>query len=185
MALQEGRGWSVLGAGAAFLAPAAALAAGGPLAGRLRPGAAVPVMALCLAVSGGALWAVGSVTGTPALLAASTGAAAALGVAGALALTGTQAVVRRERAGEASGVTKAVMTVTAGLGLSLTGTAGVAETAVGAGTAGGWALPSAALPSAALASPTLPSTALPSTVLPAAVCVAGAIAVALAGRTKR
>ncbi|WP_411140165.1 MFS transporter [Streptomyces sp. x-80] len=125
LTLQEDRGLSVLGAGAAFLVPAAALAAGGPLAGRVRPAAAVPVMALCLAAAAATLWAAcpggGAGAATPALLTATTGAAAALGVAGGLALTGTQAVVHPARAGEASGVTKSALTVTAGLGLALTG----------------------------------------------------------------
>ncbi|WP_234430694.1 MFS transporter, partial [Streptomyces sp. NRRL F-4489] len=79
LALQQGRGWSVLGAGAAFLAPAAALAAGGPVAGRVAPRAAVPVVGLCLAVAGGGLWAAGGLGGTAGVLLASTGAAAALG----------------------------------------------------------------------------------------------------------
>ncbi|MFG2095399.1 MFS transporter [Streptomyces sp. NPDC048612] len=119
--LQQGEGWSVRDAGVFFVVPAGALAVGGPLAGRVRPAAAVPVMALCLAVAGAALVAATRGTGAPALLLASTAAAVALGVAGGLALTGTQAVVRRERAGEASGVTKAVLTITAGAGLTLTG----------------------------------------------------------------
>ncbi|MCB5907689.1 MFS transporter [Streptomyces pinistramenti] len=126
LTLQHAYGLSPQSAGLAFLAPAAALAAGGPAAGRVRPAASVPVMALCLAAAAVALWATpqGGPHGAPlaALLLASTAAAAALGVAGALALTGTQAVVRPQRAGEASGVTKAVLTVTAGLGLTLTGT---------------------------------------------------------------
>lgn len=137
--LQRAQGWPGPAAGVALLAPAAALAAGGPTAGRVRPAAAVPVMALCLAAAAAALWACEHGTDTSALLAASTGAAAALGVAGGLALTGTQAVVRRERAGEASGVTKAVMTATAGVGLALTGTA----------TASSGGRPSLALPAAA------------------------------------
>lgn len=137
--LQRAQGWSGPAAGVALLAPAAALAAGGPTAGRVRPAAAVPVMALCLATAAAALWACEHATDTSALLLASTGAAAALGVAGGLALTGTQAAVRRERAGEASGVTKAVMTATAGAGLALTGTA----------TTSSGGRPSLALPAAA------------------------------------
>ncbi|MFC5250232.1 MFS transporter [Streptomyces nigrescens] len=135
--LQRAEGWSVLEAGVVFVAPAGALAVGGPLAGRVRPGAAVPVMALCLASGAVALAATTRGTGTLALLTAATAAAAALGVAGGLALTGTQAVVRRERAGEASGVTKAVMTATAGVGLALTDAG-----------AGGGAGPSLVLPAA-------------------------------------
>ncbi|GAA2600928.1 MFS transporter [Streptomyces tubercidicus] len=140
--LQQAAGWSVGEAGVALVVPAGALAVGGPLAGRVRPAAAVPVMALCLAAAGGALLATTCGTGTPALLLASTAAAAALGVAGGLALTGTQAVVRRARAGEASGVTKAVMTATAGAGLTLTGVgvgsggAGVESGGAGAGRDG-------------------------------------------------
>ncbi|MFE1774487.1 MFS transporter [Streptomyces sp. NPDC059008] len=145
--LQQGRGWSALDAGVAFLAPAAALAAGGPLAGRVRPERAVPVMAVCLSAAGAALWAVGPRTDVPALVAASTVAAAALGVAGGLALTGTQAVVRRERAGEASGVTKAVMTATAGVGLALVG----AGTGAGSGPRPALAPPAAACLVAAVA----------------------------------
>ncbi|MFK0291758.1 MFS transporter [Streptomyces sp. NPDC090442] len=153
--LQQGHGWPVLAAGAAFLAPAMALAVGGPVAGRVRSGAAVAVMAVCLAVAGGALWATGVVAGAPGLLVTSTGAAAALGVAGGLALTGTQAVVRRERAGEASGLTKSVLTMTAGLGLgfALTGAgAGPAPSATAGASGGG----------------------LPSLVVPAVGCVVGA-----------
>ncbi|MFI1500629.1 MFS transporter [Streptomyces platensis] len=147
--LQQAAGWSVRDAGVALVVPAGALAVGGPLAGRVRPAAAVPVMAVCLAAAAGALAATtGCGTGTPALLMAATVAATALGVAGGLALTGTQAVVRRARAGEASGVTKAVMTATAGAGLALTG----------AGAGGG---------------------ARPSLLLPAAVCLATAAALVL------
>ncbi|WP_438487518.1 MFS transporter [Streptomyces sp. S186] len=174
LTLQQGRGWTVWEAGLAFLAPAAALAIGGPVAGRVRPGAAVPVMALCLGLAGGALWATraltGTFTGTLGLLAASTGAAAALGVAGGLALTGTQAVVRRERAGEASGVTKAVLTVTAGLGLALTGSGGGGAVPVSGGAVSSHA-------SSTWASSTWAS--LPSLVVPAAGCLAGAVLVAL------
>lgn len=119
--LQRGEGWSVRDAGAAFLAPAAALAVGGPAAGRVRPSAAVPVMAGCLSAAAAALGWAAYGAGATTLLSASTGAAVALGVAGGLTLTGTQAVVRRERAGEASGVTKAVLTATAGIWLGVTG----------------------------------------------------------------
>ncbi|MGW2407185.1 MFS transporter [Streptomyces sp. NPDC001739] len=162
--LSRGQGWPAPGAEPALLAPAAALAVGGPLAGRVRPAAAVRVMTLCLFTAAAALCALGwagagagmaagtgftaraaaAITATTATMTtptattattaiAATVAAAALGVAGGLALAGTQAVVRRERAGAASGVTKAVMTATAGLGL----------------TAGGGAGPSLALPAAA------------------------------------
>ncbi|MFH8346155.1 MFS transporter [Streptomyces sp. NPDC018045] len=143
-ALQEVRGLSVLGAGTAFLVPAAAMAAAGPVAGRVPARAAEPVMAACLGLAAAALAVTASTAltgagsaGTPfgavpgggaapavplALLTAATVAAASLGVAGALALTATQAVVRPDRAGEASGLTKCAITVTAGLGLAPAGT---------------------------------------------------------------
>ncbi|WP_432002421.1 MFS transporter [Streptomyces sioyaensis] len=154
--LQRNHGWSVQDAGVAFLAPAVALAVGGPAAGRVRPAAAVPVMAGCLALSAVALGWAAYGTGAPALLMASTGAAGALGVAGGLALTGTQAVVRRARAGEASGVTKAALTTTAGIWLAVTGagTGGVTGEGgrggvTGAGTGGGAGPAALALPAAA------------------------------------
>ncbi|MFE3648506.1 MFS transporter [Streptomyces sp. NPDC059152] len=191
LTLQQGYGWTVLEAGVAFLVPAAALAVGGPVAGRVRPGAAVPVMAACLAGAGGALWAAGAVTGAAALLAASTGAAAALGVAGGLALTGTQAVVRRERAGEASGVTKSVLTVTAGLGLALTGagaTSGPGTTGSSANSANSWSSGSSGSLVGAVGSVgsvgvlgldgsvrTAGGGVLPSLALPAVGCLAGAV----------
>lgn len=121
LALQRQGGLPPLTAGLAFLAPAAALALGGPLAARIRPAASVPAMALCLALAAFALGASEGAAAAPvALVLVSTASAAALGVAGALSLTGTQAAVRPERAGEASGVTKAALTVTAALGLPLT-----------------------------------------------------------------
>lgn len=168
--LQQGHGWDALGAGVAFSAPAAALAVGGPVAGRVRPGAAVPVMASCLAGAGGALWVAGAATAPSVLVVASTGAAVALGVAGGLALTGTQAVVRRERAGEASGVTKSVLTVTAGLGLALTGAG--AGGAVGGAGAGGLVGPDGA---GDLVGRTAGGGVLPSLALPAVGCLLGAV----------
>ncbi|MFI2237029.1 MFS transporter [Streptomyces chrestomyceticus] len=142
--LQEVQGLSVLGAGTAFLVPAAAMAAAGPVAGRVPTRAAEPVMATCLGLAAAALAATaaaattasgatasaavavapqaGAAPGPAVLLVAATVAAASLGVAGALTLTGTQAVVPPDRVGEASGLTKCAITVTAGLGLAPAGT---------------------------------------------------------------
>ncbi|MFF3273197.1 MFS transporter [Streptomyces chrestomyceticus] len=137
--LQEVQGLSVLGAGTAFLVPAAAMAAAGPVAGRVPAGAAEPVMAACLGLAAAALASTAAAATTPSaavaaaaqagaasgpglLLVAATVAAASLGVAGALTLTGTQAVVPPDRVGEASGLTKCAITVTAGLGLAPAGT---------------------------------------------------------------
>ncbi|OKH97850.1 MFS transporter [Streptomyces sp. CB02923] len=124
LALQEVHGLSVLGAGAAFLVPAAAMAAAGAVAGRVPPGAAERVMAVCLGLAAAALAAARPDGGAASavLLSVATVASASLGMAGALALTATQAVVRPDRAGEASGLTKCAITVTAGLGLAPAGT---------------------------------------------------------------
>ncbi len=115
-------------AGVAFLVPASVMAAAGPVAGRVRPSRAVVVMAVCLGAGAAALYAVPSAVTLPAYLLAITACGAALGLANALTLTATQAVIRPERAGEASGVTKTVITVTGGLGVML---AGAAEPTVG------------------------------------------------------
>ncbi|UTJ14771.1 putative transport protein HsrA [Streptomyces rimosus subsp. rimosus] len=138
--LQETLGMSVLGAGTAFLVPAVAMAAAGPVAGRVPPHAAERTMAACLGIAGAALGALAALEPAPfgtapvpvlmvgggpslVLLPVATMAAAALGMAGALVLTATQAVVPPDRAGEASGLTKCAITVTAGLGLTPAGTA--------------------------------------------------------------
>ncbi|MFH8403530.1 MFS transporter [Streptomyces sp. NPDC018019] len=146
LALQEVWGMTVLGAGTAFLVPAAVMAMAGPVAGQVPARVAEPVMAACLGLAAAALGtlaappifdpAPGGTGGVPAgtgpapgggvplvLLSAATVAAAALGVAGALVLTATQAVVRPDRVGEASGLTKCAITVTAGLGLAPAGAA--------------------------------------------------------------
>ncbi|GAA3191029.1 MFS transporter [Streptomyces ramulosus] len=118
--LERAAGLAPAAAGLAFLVPAAALAAGGPAAGRVRPAAGTAVMTGCLTVAAVALGALplGGADPLP-LLVAATVAAAALGTAGALALTGTQALAAADGAGAAAGVTKAALTVTAGLGLAL------------------------------------------------------------------
>ncbi|MCZ0971767.1 MFS transporter [Streptomyces albulus] len=134
LTLQQGRGWGALGAGSrSRRRPRRWPSGAGGRAGASQGGRAGD--GLVPGRRRGALWVAGAATGPSVLVVASTGAAVALGVAGGLALTGTQAVVRRERAGEASGVTKSVLTVTAGLGLALTGVG--AAGAVGGAGAGG------------------------------------------------
>lgn len=127
LALQGPWGLSATGAGAAFLAPAAAMALAGPVAGRIRTADAVRVVAGALGLGAASLGAAAMATTLPVFLLAITGCGAALGVAGALTLIATQAVVRPERAGEASGVTKTVITTAAGLGVALSGDAAEAE----------------------------------------------------------
>ncbi|GAA1112386.1 MFS transporter [Streptomyces javensis] len=149
LALQGPWGLSAMGAGAAFLAPAAALALAGPVAGRISAANAVRAVAAALGLGAVSLGTAAMATNPPVFLLAITGCGAALGVAGALTLIATQAVVRPERAGEASGVTKAVITTAAGLGVALSGDAAEAESgaAVDAAlmAAGGCCLAGAAL----------------------------------------
>ncbi|WP_262697675.1 MULTISPECIES: MFS transporter [Streptomyces] len=149
LALQGPWGLSAMGAGVAFLAPAAAMALAGPVAGRIRTADAVRVMAGALGLGAASLGAATMATALPVFLLAITGCGAALGVAGALTLIATQAVVRPERAGEASGVTKTVITSAAGLGVALSGEAAEAQSGVAVDAAltaaGGCCLAGAAL----------------------------------------
>lgn len=112
---------SVVLAGTAFLAPALAMAIAGPLAGRVPPRAAVRLMAGCLCGGALVLACLAGVSSLALYVAVATVGGAVLGVANSLTLIATQAVIRPERAGEASGVTKTVITVAAGLGVGLAG----------------------------------------------------------------
>ncbi|WP_106247082.1 MFS transporter [Allonocardiopsis opalescens] len=123
LALQEDWDLGPGQAGLAFLAPAAAMALAGPVAGRVPPAWAPGVLAGCLCGGSAALWAVPAAGSPGALLPAAVCCGGLLGAANALTLTATQAVVRPERAGAASGLTKTAVTVTGGLGLGLTGAA--------------------------------------------------------------
>ncbi|MEU0931596.1 MFS transporter [Streptomyces malaysiensis] len=149
LALQGPWRLSATGAGAAFLAPAAAMALAGPVAGRIRTADAVRVMAAALVLGAAALGGAAMATSLPVFLVAVTGCGAALGIAGALTLIATQAVVRPERAGEASGVTKTVITTAAGLGVALSGPAAEARSSAAVTAAlmaaGGCCLAGAAL----------------------------------------
>ncbi|MFG2533352.1 MFS transporter [Streptomyces sp. NPDC048516] len=121
--LQEGRQLTPWAAGVAFLGPAVAMAAAAPFAGRVASARAVPVMATSLGAGAVVLLGAAFISGLPPYLAAVTAGGAALGVGNALTLTATQGVIRPERAGEASGLTKTVITVAAGLGVVAAGSA--------------------------------------------------------------
>ncbi|MDT0267470.1 MFS transporter [Streptomyces sp. DSM 44915] len=111
----------VAAAGAAFLAPAIAMALAGPLAGRVPPRGAARLMAGCLGGGGLILACLAQASSLTLYTAVATAGGAVLGVANALTLIATQAVIRPERAGVASGVTKTVITVAAGLVVGLLG----------------------------------------------------------------
>ncbi|MGA4838106.1 MFS transporter [Streptomyces sp. G45] len=121
LSLQGQWGLSVGGAGLAFLAPALAMALAGPLAGRVPAWAAVRLTLCCLAAGALVLACLSWAAAFPMYLAVAVLGGAVFGVANSLTLIATQAVIRPERAGEASGVTKTVITVAAGLGVGLVG----------------------------------------------------------------
>lgn len=121
LALQGQWGLPAAVAGTAFLAPALAMAVPGPLAGRVPTRAAVRLVLACLAAGALTLFWMSIAVSLPIFLAAATLGGTVLGVANAMTLIATQAFVRPERAGEASGVTKTVITVAAGLGVGLAG----------------------------------------------------------------
>lgn len=134
MSLQGPWRLSAAAAGVAFLAPAAAMSVAGPPAGRIAPARAAGAMAGCLGLGGAALCAAPMATSLPGYVLVATGCGAALGVANALTLIATQAAAGPGRAGEASGVTKTVITTAAGLGVALCSpAAGTSLTTAGAG----------------------------------------------------
>ncbi|WP_370423077.1 hypothetical protein AB8O64_32075 [Streptomyces sp. QH1-20] len=93
---------SVVLAGTAFLAPALAMALAGPLAGRVPPRAAVRLMAGCLAGGALVLTCLARTSSLTSYMAVATVSGPVLGVTNSLTLIATQAVIRPERAGEAS-----------------------------------------------------------------------------------
>ncbi|MFF4640992.1 MFS transporter [Streptomyces olivaceus] len=125
---------SVVLAGTAFLAPALAMA----LAGRVPPRAAVRLMAGCLCGGALVLACLARTSSFTLYVAVATVGGAILGVANSLTLIATQGLIRPERAGEASGVTKTVITVAAGLGVGLAGA--VTDQGVGSEAAANTAL---------------------------------------------
>jgi predicted MFS family arabinose efflux permease len=94
---------------------------GGPLAGRVKASNAVIVMGVCLFVAAIAFIMTPRLQTLNIYLAITTLCGAFLGIANALTLVATQAVVRPEIAGVASGLTKTVITLAAGFGVVLSG----------------------------------------------------------------
>ena len=121
LSLQGVWGLSPLQAGVAFLAPAALLACGGPIAGRIPATEAVWAMAICLGVSAMLLASAALAHGWLLYLLLVTLCGASLGIANALTLIATQAVVAEQVAGLASGLTKTITTLAAGFGVILAG----------------------------------------------------------------
>ncbi|MEX2253476.1 MAG: MFS transporter [Thermoleophilaceae bacterium] len=136
--LQEARGYSPLEAGLIFIASSAMAAVAGPLSGRLAERFDVPaLMATGTAIGAAGLFVVSLVTDlwifVPALAVFGLG----YSIGWVLSSIGTQTVVAPERAGEASGVTLAILVGVAGLFVAVAATAIelVAQGGTGLGTA--------------------------------------------------
>lgn len=140
LTLQGQWGLSVAPAGSAFLAPALAMALAAPLAGRVTQRAGVRVMTGCLGAGAVVLACLAHAPSLTVYLVAATAGGAVLGMANSLTLIATQGAIRPERAGEASGVTKTVITVAAGLGVGLAGAVADRTRGVGAEAASDQAL---------------------------------------------
>jgi predicted MFS family arabinose efflux permease len=121
--LQEVRGLSPLLAGVVFLAPAVCLSVAGPVSGYLAARLpALAVMAMAIAVGGVGLLLVASARTWLLYLPAFALFGAGYGLGWSFVSVGTQAVVRPERAGEASGVTLTVVVAVAGLFVAVSAT---------------------------------------------------------------
>ena len=121
--LQEVRDLSPLLAGVVFLAPALSLALAGPFSGYL--GARLPalgVMAMAIGAGAVGLLLVASAHSWLLYVPAFALFGAGYGLGWSFVSVGTQAVVRPERAGEASGVTLAVVVAGAGLFVAVSAT---------------------------------------------------------------
>ncbi|MFB7057439.1 MFS transporter [Streptomyces vinaceus] len=121
--LQQVRGLSPVAAGVLFLAPAAAVALAGPLAGSLSNRKPVRTMAVATAIGGLASLALSATTAVLPYVLLLSLSAGTLALGYSLTTIATQAVVRPERAGEASGVTLTAMLTAAGMGTALVGEA--------------------------------------------------------------
>ncbi|MDE1465209.1 MFS transporter [Spartinivicinus sp. A2-2] len=129
LSLQDVWHLSPYSAGVAFLPPALIMAFGGPIAGRLKTLHAVFVMNVCLGVVAAVFISVPKLSSFVMYLIGITICAIFLGIANALTLVATQSVVSPVVAGTASGITKTIITLAAGLGVVLTGKA--ADQAIG------------------------------------------------------
>jgi MFS family permease len=121
--LQQVEGYAALAAGGIFVAASVALGAAGPLSGRLGERADVPLV-MAVGTSVGALGLLLLAFGPPlgAFVAALVVFGGGYGIGWSMATIGTQAVVAKERAGEAAGVTLAIVIGAAGLAVALAGT---------------------------------------------------------------
>ena len=118
--LQQARGLEPLAAGIVFLGPSAGAALAGPLSGRLasRQNPVVIMGGGCIA-AGLTVGALAAVSSWPVYIAALTACGFILGLIYAFTTVATQSVVRKERAGEAAGITLTSLVTLAGVGIAV------------------------------------------------------------------
>jgi Na+/melibiose symporter-like transporter len=137
--LQDVRGYSPLAGGAIFLAASVMQAIAGPLSGRLAERFNVSrtmLVAICVGAVGLLVIAAGPATAI--IGAALTVFGIGYGLCWAMLSVGTQAVVRKDQAGEASGVSLSIVIGMAGLAVALV--ASLIEVVASGGTSEGEAI---------------------------------------------
>ncbi|MCM2387734.1 MFS transporter [Streptomyces albipurpureus] len=125
---------SVSGAGTAFALPALAMAVAGPVAGRIPARLAVRLMAGALGGMAALFGCLAQASSLTVYLTVATIGGGVLGMANSLTLVATQTAIDPLWAGEASGVTKTVLTLAAGLGITLAASASGHSDGMGART---------------------------------------------------
>lgn len=121
--LQQVEGYSALEAGLIFISASLALGAAGPLSGRLGERFDVPaVMTVGTIVGSIGLLGIALQPSLGVFMLALVVFGGGYGIGWSMATIGTQAVVSKERAGEASGVTLAIVIGLAGLAVAIAGT---------------------------------------------------------------
>ncbi len=118
--LQDVRGYSAIEAGLVFLAASLAVAATGPLSGRLAERFDIPrMMGGGIVVGAAGLAVIAAEAGLPVYVPALAVFGLGYGLCWALSSIGTQSVVAAAKAGQASGVTLAFVVGVAGLGVAV------------------------------------------------------------------
>jgi EmrB/QacA subfamily drug resistance transporter len=137
--LQQAEGYSPLAGGLIFLAASGTVALAGPLSGRLGERYDVArLMAVAIALGAAGLAVVSTGPGIAVYVAGLAAFGLGYGLGWALTSVGTQTVVPVEQAGEASGVTLAIVVGVAGLGVAVA--AALIETLTGGATTQGDAI---------------------------------------------